>query len=182
MSSADGQRVRPARGLFVRGFSALAGRVTGTESPKVFLTLGRNQRLFWSWLVFASSMMPGGRLSRRETEMVIIRVATLAGSEYELTQHRPMGRKAGLSAAEVDRLADGPDSEGWADGWSAQDALLLRAVDELFATEDLSDETWAALREIYDENRCLELVMLAGHYRMLATALTTFRVTPDRSR
>lgn len=177
MSSAAGQRVSPSKGLFVRGFSALAGRVTGTESPKVFLTLGRNQRLFWSWLMFASSMMPGGRLSRRQTEMVIIRVATLAGSEYELTQHRPMGRKAGLTAEEVDRL--GVQEAG---GWSHEDAVLLRAVDELFATEDLSDETWSALREVYDENRCLELVMLVGHYRMLATALTTFRVTPDRPR
>lgn len=172
------QRIATARGPLVRGFAALAGRVTGTEPPRVFLTLGRNPRLFWSWLLFAGSMMPGGRLSRRETELVILRVATLAGSEYELTQHRPLGRRAGLSAADIDRVADGPEAAGW----TPSDALLLRTVDELFATEDLSDASWTALRGRYDEHRCLELVMLVGHYRMLATALTTLRVPPDAPR
>lgn len=165
-------------GLPVRGFAALAGRVTGTEPPAVFLTLGRHPRLFWSWLLFAGSMMPGGRLPRRDTELVILRVATLAGSEYELTQHRGLGRRAGLTAAEIQRVDDGPDAAGW----SAADRLLLSAVDELFATEDLADASWADLRGHYDEPRCLELVMLVGHYRMLGTVLTTLRVAPDRPR
>ena len=58
--------------------------MTGTEPPGVFLTLGRHRRLFWGWLLFAGSLMPGGRLPRRETELVILRVATLAGNDYEL--------------------------------------------------------------------------------------------------
>ncbi len=172
-------RIDPRRaGLAVRGFARLAGRVTGTEPPAVFLTLGRHPRLFWSWLLFAGSMMPGGRLSRRSTELVIIRVATLAASDYELTQHRVLGRKAGLSATEVERIAEGPEAAGW----SADDGLLLRVTDELFATEDLADDTWSQLRARYSEPECLELVMLIGHYRMLATALTTLRVAPDRPR
>ena len=92
------------------GFARLAGRVTGTEPPAVFLTLGRHRRLFWGWLLFAGALMPGGRLTRRETELVILRVATLCGSDYELTQHRRLGRRAGLSADEIDRVADGPDA------------------------------------------------------------------------
>jgi len=171
-------RIAPGRGPLVRGFAAVAGRVTGTEPPAVFLTLGRNPRMFWSWLLFAGSMMPGGRLGRRETELVILRVATLAGSEYELTQHRRLGRRAGLTSDEVDRVAEGPGAPGWSDA----DRLLLRVADELHATEDLTDATWTELRATHDERVCLELVMLVGHYRMLATALTTLRVAPDRAR
>jgi AhpD family alkylhydroperoxidase len=171
-------RIEGRPGFVVRRFAGLAGRVTGTEPPAVFLTLGRHRRLFWSWLVFAGALMPGGRLPRRETELVILRVGTLTGNEYELTQHRRLARRAGLSRDEVDRVADGPDAEGW----SARERLLLRATDELHAERDLSDATWAELRATFDERVCIELVLLVGHYTMLATALTTLRVEPDRPR
>jgi len=165
-------------GLLVSGFARLAGRVTGTEPPAVFLTLGRHRRLFWGWLLFAGALMPGGKLPRRQTELVILRVATLSGNDYELTQHRRLGRRAGLSAEEIDRVADGPDAEGW----GTREQLLLRVTDELHARQDLSDETWAELRAQLDERECIELVMLVGHYTMLATTLTTLRVRPDRPR
>lgn len=171
-------RVRPSRGLLVRGFASLAGRRVRTTPPAVFLTLGRHQRVFWPWLVFAGALLSRGRLTRAETELVILRVATLAGSDYELAQHRGIARAAGLSAAEVARVADGPD----APGWSASQVLLLRVADELHADEDLGDATWAALVAAYDEPGALEVVLLAGHYRMLATALRVARVDPDSPR
>ena len=164
-------------GLLVSGFARVAGRVTGTEPPAVFLTLGRQRRMFWGWLHFAGTLMPGGRLPRRETELVILRVATRCGSEYELTQHRRLGRRAGLTADEVARVETGS-----LDGWDPADTLLLRAVDELHETRDLSDETWRDLCAAYDEATLVELVMLVGHYEMLATTLGTLRVQPDRPR
>lgn len=162
----------------VRGFAAVAGRVTGTESPAVFLTLGRHRRLFWGWLHFAGRLMPGGRLPRRQTELVILRVATLSGNDYELTQHLRLGRRAGLSADELSRVQDLTTL----DGWTGRDRLLLLATDELHRDRDLSDATWAQVRSELDEATAIELVMLVGHYQMLATTLTTLRVRPDRAR
>ncbi len=177
----DGPRVPPGTwrqtGPFVAAFAYAAGRVTGTESPAVFRTLGRHRRLFWGWLHFAGRLMPGGRLSRRESELVILRVATSRGSEYELTQHRRLGRRAGLSHDEIARV-----EAGGLDGWAEPERTLLAAADELLATDDLSDGAWAALRASYDERAAIEIVMLVGHYRMLATALHTLRVAPDRPR
>jgi len=157
--------------------SRIFGRVSGTEPPAVFLTLGRNRRLFWGWLHFAGRLMPGGRLPRRQTELVILRVAATCGSEYELTQHRRLGRKAGLSADDIARV-----EAGGLDAWAEPDRTLLEVTDELLATDDLTDQTWAALRSSYDEREAIEIVMLVGHYRMLATALQTLRVVPDRPR
>jgi AhpD family alkylhydroperoxidase len=165
-------------GLLVWLFAHVAGRVTGTEPPAVFLTLGRHRGLFWGWLHFAGRMMPGGKLPRRETELVILRVATLARSDYELTQHRRLGRRAGLTAEEIERVTDGPD----APGWSHRERLLLTVVDELHRSRDLSDQTWAALRAELDERTRIELLMLVGHYQMLATTLHVLRVQPDGPR
>ncbi|GGO69152.1 carboxymuconolactone decarboxylase family protein [Nocardioides deserti] len=165
-------------GPFTWALARVFGRRSGTEPPAVFLVLGRHRRLFRGWLHFAGRMMPGGRLPRRDSEIVILRVAHLTGSEYEATQHRGLGRRAGLSDIEIDRVADGLD----ADGWSDRERLLLRVTDELYGTSDLSDATWADLRAELDEEACLELLLLVGHYQMLATTLRALRVPPDRLR
>lgn len=156
----------------------VSGRVTGTTPPNVFLVLGRNRRLFRGWIRFASKLMPGGRLPRQDSELVIVRVAHLADCPYELEQHRRLARRAGLSATEIDRIAEGSSAEGWTE----RQATLLRAVDELHHQRDLTDATWAALRRHLDERTVIELVLLAGHYEMLATAITTLRVPADQPR
>lgn len=156
----------------------VSGRVTGTTPPNVFLVLGRNRRLFRGWLHFAGKLMPGGRLPRADSELVIIRVAHLAGSAYELEQHRRLGRRAGLSTDDVERALAGPAAAGW----TPRQQVLLTAVDELHHRRDLSDGTWALVREHLDERTAIELVMLAGHYEMLATAIQVLRVPPDRPR
>jgi alkylhydroperoxidase family enzyme len=175
-------RISPGRtrdtGLVVQGFARLAGRVTGTQPPAVFLTLGRHRRLFWGWLLFAGALMPGGRLPRRETELVILRVATLSGSAYELTQHRRLGRRVGLEAAELERVAVGPSDPAW----SSRDRLLLTVADTLVGSRDLPDPLWAELRAELSEPEAIELLMLVGHYAMLATTLNTLRVEPDLPR
>lgn len=165
-------------GPVVAGFARLAGRVQGTAPPAVFLTLGRHRRLFWGWLHFAGRLMPGGRLSRRESELVILRVASRRGSAYELTQHRRLGRRAGLLVDEIAAIEADADH----DGFSPRERLLLRASDELVVDQDVSDGLWTELTAHFDERERIEIVMLAGHYAMLATALHALRVQPDPPR
>lgn len=165
-------------GLPVWAFGHVAGLVTGTTPPNVFLTLGRHRRLFRGWLRFAGRLMPGGLLARRETELVILRVAHLAGSAYEFEHHVRLGRRAGIGAAEVEAVRRGPDAPGWA----PRERALLVASDALHARRDLDDAEWSALREHLDDREAIELLLLVGHYEMLATVLTTLRVQPDRPR
>jgi AhpD family alkylhydroperoxidase len=159
-------------------FSRLAGRATRTAPPAIFTTLGRGRGLFWGWLHFAGKLMPGGKLPRRETELVILRVAALRECDYEFAHHERLGRRAGVTAEDVARVRLGSA----ADGWSANESLLLRAAEELVTTKDLGDETWAELRAAYDERVLIELLLLVGHYDMLATTLLTLRVEPDPAR
>lgn len=156
----------------------VSGRVTGTTPPNVFLVLGRNRRLFRGWLRFAAKLMPGGRLPRADSELVILRVAHLSGSSYELEQHLRLGRRAGLSDEELTRVLQGPE----ASGWTPRQAMLLTVVDELHHRRDLADDTWDLMREHLDERTAIELVLLAGHYEMLATAIQVLRVPPDHPR
>lgn len=164
-------------GPVIAGLAGIAGRVTGTKPPAVFLTLGRHKRLFWGWLHFAGRLMPGGRLARREVELVILRVASLLGSDYELTQHRRLGRRAGLSRDEI-AAAEGIS----ASPLSEREHLALRVAQEMVEHQDVSDVLWAELERMFDERERIELVLLVGHYAMLATVLKAFRVQPDAPR
>ena len=89
------QRIAPGGrrdvGLFDVGLRAVAGAVVGTEPQKLFLTMGRHRRLFRGWLRFAGRLMPGGKLPRRDTELVILRVAHLRACAYEFDHHVRLG-------------------------------------------------------------------------------------------
>jgi alkylhydroperoxidase family enzyme len=165
-------------GPFAWGFSRLAGRVTRTGPPNIFTTIGRHPRLFRAWLRFAGKLMPRGTLPRRDTELVILRVAHVRGSAYEFDHHVRLGRRAGIGEDDLRRIMEGPGAEGL----SARDRTLLTAVDELHESGDLTDATWSALTRLYDERGLIELLFLAGHYEMLAIVLNTLRVQPDGAR
>jgi len=165
-------------GLPIWAFGRIAGRVTGTGPPNLFMTLGRHRGLFRGWLFFASRLMPGGKLPRRETELVILRVAHLRECPYEYDHHVHLGRRAGVTEQDLQRVLEGPEAAGW----TPRERAILGAVDELHATGDLADDAWAALRAQLDERLTIELLMLVGHYEMLATTINTLRVVPDAQR
>ncbi len=172
-------RIGPGRaqdiGFVNAAIVRVIGAATGGAPPNVFTTLARHRRLFRRWLRFAGALMPGGTLPRAETELLILRVAHNAGSEYEWGHHERLGRQAGLSAAEVERVREGP---GAAD-WSPRQRSLLRAADELHSDRRLSDETWGELRPLLSDEELIELCMLVGHYEMLAMTLNSLEVEPE---
>lgn len=163
-------------GLPMWVFARAAGLVARTGPPNVFTTLGRHRRLFRGWLRFAARLMPRGTLPRRETELVILRVAHLRNCAYELSAHNRIALRSGVTREELDRITQGAAAEGW----SPRERTLLAAVEELHQTGDLSDAGWSELRRHLDEKKAIELLMLAGHYEMLAVVLNTLRVQPER--
>ena len=164
-------------GLVSWTIARVAGRVTGGPPPNLFLTLGRHPALFRGWLRFAGKLMPRGKLPRRETELVILRVSHLRDCRYEHDHHVRLGRRAGLTDADIARVEEGPAAAGW----TPREKAILQATDELVATNDVGDETWSRLHGVLDTRELIELVLLVGHYEMLATAIGTLRIQPDES-
>lgn len=154
----------------------IGGRVARTGSPNLFTTMARNRGLFRAWLIFAGRLMPRGSLTRRDTELVILRTAALNKCGYEIEHHRRLGAHAGLSRTEIDRVI-----ELATDGWTPHDQALLNAADRLHRDRDLDDETWRELRRVLSESEAIEFLLLAGHYSMLATFITTTRIELDPS-
>jgi AhpD family alkylhydroperoxidase len=153
----------------------LLGVATGGPPPHLFTTLARHRGLFRKWLRFAGALMPGGVLPRKDSELVILRVAHNCDCEYEWRHHERLGQAAGLSAEEIERVRSGPGAEGWSD----RQRHLLRAADELHADRTLSDSLWAQLRPVMSDADLIELCLLVGHYEMVAMTLNALAVEPD---
>lgn len=161
-------------GLINSTLCRIAGRVVGGKAPNVFTTLGRQRSLFRAWLWYSSRMMPGGKLPRRETELVILRIATNRECAYEYAHHARIGRKVGVTKDELANIGDA----GWS-GWSVRERAVFAAVDELGRAKDIADATWVELAMHLDEVELIELLLLSGQYESLATTLMTLRVQPD---
>ena len=177
----DDVRIRPGRfpqiGVLAWLLAQAGGRQAGSAPMNLFLVLGRHRRLFRGWLHFAGLLMPGGVLPRADSELVILRVAHRRGSAYEHNQHVRIGRRAGLSSADLERV-----TADTVDDWPPRRRAIVTAVDELLERRDIGDEAWDDLRRHLDEREAIELVMLTGHYDMLAAAIAALRIRPEAPR
>lgn len=122
-----------------------------------------------SWLAF-SQHLSASSLPPREREMLIVRTAWLRRGEYEWSQHVNYARALGLTDAEIDAIAEGPDAAIW----QPDDAALLRSVDEICAVRYISDATWQTLSERFDRKQLMDLVFTVGAYDFHCMAFNTF--------
>lgn len=138
-------------------------------------TFARHPELTRAYHTFNGHLLFTTTLSPRERELLVLRVAAVRDATYEWKQHVLLAGDAGLSPAEIERVAEGPA----APGWSPLDRALLAAVDELIADARIADETWAALATDLDDQQLMDLVFTVGAYDVLAMAMRSFGVQLD---
>ncbi|TDD90712.1 carboxymuconolactone decarboxylase family protein [Actinomadura darangshiensis] len=147
--------------------------VTASIGPlNIVTTIARHPKLFHSWIGFASMLLMGGTLSDRDRELAILRTAHHRSCAYEWDHHRKVALGVGLTEGEIAALRLAPDEHGWSD----EDRMVLTAADELHAGGTVSDATWTELSTRLGEHQLIELVMLIGHYHLLAFTLNALRV------
>jgi alkylhydroperoxidase family enzyme len=147
----------------------------GRPVLNIFRTLARAPKAltrFQEWGAYVLSRR--NSLPAREREIVILRVGFLCKSGYEFTQHTRIGLNEGLTEDEIRKIKAGADA-----GWSPADAALIRAADELVKDHFVSDATWAALSEHFDEKQRMDVAFTVGQYTQVSMFLNTFGVQLD---
>lgn len=152
-----------------------ARKIQGAGDMHLFTVMGRHRKLFRAFWLYSGQLLGKGRLAVSDTELVILRVARLRKSRYELQQHTRLGLTRGVDKALQDRIFTGPNAEGLTDRQRA----LLRAVDEFVTLRDMSDDTFAGLASHLDRRQIIEFCALAAHYDGIAAILATLRVPLD---
>jgi AhpD family alkylhydroperoxidase len=149
----------------------------GIRAPQfhLFNALASHKALFWTWLPFSGVLLYWGRLSRRDAELVILRVGHLRNCEYELQQHRRLARSRGVDRELQAKVFEGPH----ADGLSERDRVLLTATDEFVLDRAVTADTWAALSGYFNTRQLIEFCLLAGQYDTLAATMNTLKLPLD---
>lgn len=147
----------------------------------LFATLAHHPRLLKRWSAFGGVLLYRGELPERERELLILRTAWNCRAGYEWGQHVRIGLGAGLTRDEIDAIAAfdlGADPAAGG-SWSADDAALLRAADELHRDARIGDATWAVLAARWSAAQLIELCMLVGQYHLVAFTLNSLGVSRE---
>jgi alkylhydroperoxidase family enzyme len=148
----------------------LSGAPDAPPMPVVLELFAHHRALSQAWLPF-TDMLSGvdARLDPALRELLILRVAWKSGSGYEWRSHQRLAAETGLSAAQIEAVAAGPD----ADVWSPIERALLTAVDEIADTFCVSDATWRTLAAHLEPAELLEALFVVGGYLGLAAVLNS---------
>jgi 4-carboxymuconolactone decarboxylase len=141
----------------------------------IFKTVSHHPNLFRRWMVFGNHVLFKSTLSGRDRELLVLRIGWLCRSGYEWGQHVRLARAEGMTDEEIDRIAAGPDAEGW----TSIERALLRATDELHDDAYISDGNWDELAAHYTPEQLLDILFTVGQYNMVSMVLNTLGVQPE---
>jgi 4-carboxymuconolactone decarboxylase len=110
----------------IREFVARRGELN------LFRLLAHAPAVFVGWAQMVDEMLESPTFTPRMRELIILPVAHLQGTPYELSQHLDLARSAGLTERQIDAVIDAGDHDGF--GFSRTERVVLDAVTELCTT------------------------------------------------
>jgi len=150
----------------------VAPQMRDGKVPNLYATLVVHSRFYEPRLRFGSYIQRDSRLPPQTRELLILRTAWLAKSEYEWAHHTVFARDAVLSDTEIASVALGPRAKNWSD----EQRALLQAADELRREAFISAATWNTLTQHYDTAGMIEIIYTVGGYAMTAMAINSLGI------
>lgn len=145
-------------------------------SPAIYLTIAHNPAMLGTLRHMGDTLRATTTLSAEEREVIIHRVAGLCDNGYEWGIHaKLLAGPLGLGDEWLQATWSGEPGD-FAD---PAHALIAQACDEMHATATVADETWARLRERYDEAQIVEIVFMVGYYHLVSYVARVFELTPE---
>ena len=178
-----GPRIAPVSPPYPAALEAQLSRWMPPGSPidplLLFRTLAIHDELFSRMRPIGSGLLNHGRIDPRRREIVILRTCARAGAGYEWGVHvTSFAARVGLNQDEIQASATGTvHHPAWSH--SATDQLMVELADELHETCTVSDRLWSLLSAEFAADELLELVILAGWYRLLSGVINATRVQPE---
>jgi alkylhydroperoxidase family enzyme len=146
----------------------------GREHAENTAILMRHAALYRSHVALGVQLLSEGALAPRDRELAILRTGWLCQAPFEWGEHVLIGKRAGLTEAEVERVTLGSA----APDWDEPDRAILRATEELHQDSMISDAVWEVLARRLDAKQLIELPILVGHYHAVAYYQNALRLRP----
>ena len=148
----------------------------GGKILNLFKTVAHCPAIGPQFLRLGNAILLKGSLPPHLRELAILRVGRLAQADYEVTQHIPIGRRAGLTDEQIEALAHWRETSCF----GAQARAVLQYTDEVTQQTRASEETFQAVKKILSEEQIVELTLVVGYYGMVCRVLETLQVDLDK--
>ncbi len=159
-------------------YDRLSKNMPGIGVLNIFKVMAYNPRILRDWLRLATPLLTGGlTLPPRLREIAILRVAQVAGSEYEFAHHIRIAQQAGLSEEEIASLQNYDEAEHFSD----LDRAIVRYTDAAAKLTPEAPDLARDLKRWLSDRELLELSFCIGHWGMLARVLVPLAVPVDES-
>jgi 4-carboxymuconolactone decarboxylase len=109
---------------------------------------------------------------RDDREQAILVATQHSASEFEWFVHKPIALSAGLSPQILAAIKEGKTPVGLA----SRQYCIIDVVGELFSTKTLSEECFLAAQSELNNECLIEIIVIAGFYKLLAFVLNAFDV------
>jgi alkylhydroperoxidase family enzyme len=147
----------------------------GVPPLTLFTTLARVPRIYDRFR--AGSLLDRGPVSLRHREIVIDRTCARCGCAYEWGVHVAFfARQAALTPEQVRATVRGDANDA---AWGEEERLLIRMVDQLHDSANLSDDVWNALAAAFSVDQIFELIALVGFYHTVSFFANGLKLAPE---
>lgn len=143
----------------------------------VFRLLANAPNAFGGWTQMVDELFDSPTFSLQMREVIILRVAHLQASRYELAQHTGLARAAGLIQQQINAIVGNGELD--AAGFSSTELAALRVATELCTTHRLRDDSFAAAHAVFGDEALTELLMIISCYYGLALVLNAADLDVD---
>jgi len=141
--------------------------------------LVNSPRMYRTFVPHLEELVSRTVLSARDRQIVCLRILALSNEAYEKIHHITISRKIGMTDADIFAVLE--LEEGTGASLTDVDHIVIKATDELFRAQCISDATWSKLAESYSQDQLMEIVFLAGCYLTMGMLTKSFgiQLEPD---
>jgi hypothetical protein len=125
----------------------LVGAWTHLNFSRVLI---RHPGMYGTFVPYLTRLIADTELRARDRQLVCLRMLELGDDTYEQTHHVVISRKCGLTDADIEAAISGEGITDW-------DRVVLRATEDIFRDQNVSDASWSALAEVYSERQLMVL-------------------------
>jgi 4-carboxymuconolactone decarboxylase len=159
--------------------SARLGEKLGIDRPvatlNVFRALLNSPSATAGVYGVVNALMFHNKVAARTRELIILRIGWRTGSEYVFCKHVSFSHEFGISEEEILGVRDPQRCHAY----SETDRAVLHLADELHEHAEVTRSTWAVLEQAFTSDELVEILLIAGFWRMVAGFVKSAKISLD---
>jgi 4-carboxymuconolactone decarboxylase len=147
----------------------------GARIINLYRVIAHNPRALLNFMRLGNSLLVETELQPKLRELAILRIAKLAGSDYEWSQHYPLALELGINQKQIQEISSWVNSTNF----NEIERAVLQYTDEVTRNVEVKDETFKELQRHLNEKAIVELTLSIGYWGMVAHVLVPLKIDID---